>query len=153
MIEYINKDVTTVTTGIVAHGVNCQHAMNSGVAKAIRNRWPIVYEMYRSRPRGKAMLGIIDMISVDPSDMLWVANCYTQVFYGRGGKFADPDAIRSCLSGVAIYAKIYELPVYMPRIGCGLGGLDWKKDVSPIVQRVNSEHNDMINIFVCDYED
>lgn len=151
MITYLHKDITTVKSGIVAHGVNCQHVMNSGVAKAIRNRWPIVFETFKSRPRGKNMLGIVDMISVDPSDQLWVANCYTQVFYGYGGKFANPEAIHTCLRGVAIYADLYDLDVYMPRIGCGLGGLDWEKEVHPIVEDVNS-HHETLNFYVCDYE-
>lgn len=152
MLEYINKDVSTVDVGIIAHGVNCQHAMNSGVAKAIRNRWPLVYEMYRTRPRGKSMIGIVDMISVDPCDKLWVANCYTQVFYGYGGgRYADLDAIDTCLRGVSIYAQMYELDIYMPRIGCGRGGLDWDSEVRPIVENVNRLYE--TTIYVCEYEE
>ena len=31
---------------IIIHQVNCQGAMNSGVAKAIREKWPIVFDKY-----------------------------------------------------------------------------------------------------------
>jgi len=48
MISIIKKDVTTVTKGVVAHGVNCQGAMGSGVAGAIRRKWPSVFIEYAS---------------------------------------------------------------------------------------------------------
>ena len=31
---------------VICHQVNCQGKMNSGVAKAIRNKYPRVYEEY-----------------------------------------------------------------------------------------------------------
>lgn len=46
-MKYIKKDITTVNWGIIAHGVNCRGRMSSGVAAAIRSKWPIVYDKYR----------------------------------------------------------------------------------------------------------
>lgn len=40
---YLNKNIITIQEGVIAHGVNCTGAMNSGVAKAIREKWPEVY--------------------------------------------------------------------------------------------------------------
>ena len=150
MIEYIEKDLTTVGMGIVAHGVNCQHKMGSGVAKAIREKWPTAYNVYMAEPKGKAMLGTANMIAVgDLNDQLWVANCYTQVFYGYGGgQYADADAIERSIGQVAQWADIYNLPIFMPKIGCGLGGLKWE-DVLPGVERIN-ENNNRVTIYICD---
>lgn len=148
MIEYIKKDVTTVDVGIVAHGVNCQHAMGSGVAKAIREKWPQVYEGYMSSPKGKSMLGTAWLVNLN--DKLYIANCYTQEFYGREGKFATVDAIRESLRTVANWANVLNLPVYMPRIGCGLGGLSWEADVEPIVQEIGNTYKE-VDIYVCDW--
>lgn len=36
-------------TGILVHGCNCKGVMGSGVAAAIRNRWPDVYKAYREK--------------------------------------------------------------------------------------------------------
>lgn len=135
--------------GIVAHGVNCQGVMNSGVARAIRNKWPAAYERYASQPTGKAMLGTTQLVEID-GQALFVANCYTQIFYGKGGRFADPEAIDRCLSYVYNAAAVYDLPVYLPRIGCGLGGLSWQADVEPLVSKYAQLWEPRIQTFVCD---
>ncbi len=150
MIEYIEKSVIDVEMGIVAHGVNCQGKMGSGVAKAIREKWPIVYEKYKKQSTGAAMLGGCQLVTVNPDDSLHVANCYTQIYYGYGGgKYADANAVGRSMEAVGMFADIYNLPVFMPRIGCGLGGLDWDKDVLPIMEYV-AEINNRVTFYVCD---
>jgi O-acetyl-ADP-ribose deacetylase (regulator of RNase III) len=148
-VEYIKQDVTRVGMGIVAHGVNCQHKMGSGVAKAIRRKWPQVYQSYMNHPKGKVMLGCCALVPIDEGrDDLFVANLYTQQFYGYGGgKYADTTSIETSLSQCAIYADMYDLPIFMPRIGCGLGGLKWD-DVEPIVLKISERTRNPI--YVCD---
>lgn len=150
MIEYIKKNVITVGMGIVAHGVNCQHRMASGVAKDIRARWPIVYDEYMKKPKGAAMLGTAHLVRINEGrDDLFVANCYTQQFYGYGGgAYADKQSIADSLDNVARHSEIFDLPIFMPRIGCGLGGLDWEKDVEPIVLEIANRR--YLEFFVCD---
>lgn len=136
-VNYINKDITTIKEGIIAHGVNCQRRMGSGVAKAIKEKWPIVYERYMETPKGRDMLGTAHIINVDVN--LFVANCYTQEFYGNDGKrYASIEAIDAALQAVFAYAEIMELPIYLPKIGAGLGGLDWETEVAPIIEQMNT---------------
>ncbi len=150
MIEYIEKSVIDVETGIVAHGVNCQGKMGSGVAKAIRAKWPIVYEKYKKQSTGATMLGGCQLVTINSNNSLHVANCYTQVFYGRdGSKYADANAVGSSMEVVGMFADMYDLPVFMPRIGCGLGGLNWDKDVLPIMEYVAEVYNG-VTFYVCD---
>lgn len=149
-MEYIKKDITTVDMGIVAHGVNCQHKMASGVAKAIRAKWPKAYSSYMAAPKGKMMLGTAHIININEDDSLFVGNCYTQQFYGYGGgSYADIEAVRSSLSHIMILADFYNLPVYLPKIGCGLGGLDWDNDVAPIVAELDRLY-ERVDILVCE---
>ena len=128
--------------------------MASGVAKAIRNKWPKVYESYMASPRGKTMLGMAHLIPLNPAlDNLFVVNCYTQNFYGYGGgKYADPDAIRSSLKRVYEWADYYDLDVYLPKIGAGLGGLNWEKDVLPIIKELDTEFSRVNFTFICEWE-
>lgn len=152
MMEYIIKDVTDVALGIIAHGVNCQHAMGSGVAGAIKKKWPIVYEKFMEAPKGKTMLGTVDLIAVTTDDSLFVANCYTQNFYGYGGgRYADPEAVAKCLYTVFRLADGLTLPVYMPKIGCGLGGLDWEADVLPSIN-YHMGTFPRVQVYICDLE-
>ena len=47
MIKYKIGDLLTAPQKCIAHQVNCQGVMGSGVAKAIRNEYPKVYKEYK----------------------------------------------------------------------------------------------------------
>lgn len=144
-IKMVHKDITTVTHGVIPHGVNCQGVMGSGVAKAIKEKWPEVYSLFKKNGTGKEMLGKAYYIPV--SERVWVVNCYTQEFYGRDGKqYASLEAVQSALKSVFGFAATNDLPVCMPKIGCGLGGLDWDTEVMPIVAHLSSVHD--ISVYV-----
>jgi O-acetyl-ADP-ribose deacetylase (regulator of RNase III) len=150
MLKYIEQDATEILSGIIAHGVNCQHRMASGIAKTIRRKFPIAYQTYMNNPKGKEMLGTAHIVCVDEEADLHVANIYTQVFYGYGGgRYADLDAIERGMIFVGSIAEGYQLNIYMPRIGCGLGGLSWDKEVGPLMERVADVFS-TIDIHVCD---
>ena len=152
MITYEKMDITTVQRGLILHGVNCQGVMGSGVALAIRKKWSDVFPTYQKVCEAfndpDTLLGMSHFVRVD--EELYVGNLFTQKFYGRDGKrYADPVAVAETLEEAINYAKTYNLPVYMPRIGCGLGGLDWMTDVLPVVERL-ANSNPEVNITVCD---
>src|SRR5271167_114181 len=46
-IKYLNKDITTVDEGIIAHGCNCQGVMGSGVARFLRDKYPQIFPYYQ----------------------------------------------------------------------------------------------------------
>lgn len=155
MMEYITKDVTTVEYGIVAHGCNCQGVMGSGVAKGIRAIWPEAYERYtevcRAYGKDQQLLGLAHFVTVKKTDpKIIVANLFTQDRYGSDGKvYADRQAIAIALEQVFMMSNTMNMPIYMPKIGCGLGGLDWNNDVKPIVEElVNS--NPECKVYICD---
>lgn len=154
MIKVIRKDITTVEYGVIAHGVNCQHKMASGVAAAIRKKWPVVYERYMASPNGAKMLGTAHCINIHPAfDNLFVCNCYTQNFYGYGGgRYASVTAVRESLEAVFELAQEYDLDVYLPKIGAGLGGLDWESEVLPIIERIDTEHNQNNTTYICEWD-
>lgn len=140
---YRNEDITTVTNGIVIHGVNCQGVMGSGVAKAIKTKWPIMYEVFQKNGAGKKWLGSSHIITIsDEEDKeLYVANCYTQEHYGPGDRaYASTEAISNALNGVFSFASTIGLTIHSPMIGCGLGGLEWDK-VGKIYQFMIQKHD------------
>lgn len=135
---YIKQDITEVTQGVVAHGVNCQGAMNSGVAKAIKSKWPIVYTKFKEQGAGRYLLGTCDVIRIN--DDLWVSNCYTQEYYGRNPntKYASVSAIERSLYETLDFAnnRVKTKSLHIPMIGCGLGGLDWDTEVEPVISNM-----------------
>ena len=74
-------DITTVDFGVIVHQVNCQGVMGSGVAKAIRDKWPQVFTSYYSKYQkfcieGKSLLGEIDVCPIN--EHLFVVNLFGQ---------------------------------------------------------------------------
>lgn len=155
MIEYLKKDITTVEVGVIAHGVNCQGVMGSGVAGALRRKYPQIFTRYKNicdlyTKTPDWMLGMIDLVDIGGDEaMLIVANCFTQENYGRDGKrYASADAVKKSINSAVQVAIAAGVPFYMPKIGCGLGGLSWETEVEPIIQEISDKHS--VTIYVCD---
>ena len=161
-IHYIEKDITTVEKGIIAHGCNCQGVMGSGVAFFLKEKYPQIFLKYKELcdKSGESLLGLTDFVHVhwnehDQPDII-VANCFTQNLYGKNGKYAIPDAIYTSLYEVctmsSVLSKRYDTPysVYIPKIGAGRGGLDWTTEVEPIIRILAIEFN-QLNIYVCSW--
>lgn len=150
VIDYITKDLTTVEEvgNLIYHGCNCVGGYGSGVAGAIRRKWPRAYEAFKENGVGEHLLGQCNMLLYAGQPV--IVNAYTQIHCGSDGKrYADPDAIEFSLMQTAEYADINEREIYMPKVGCGLGGLSWEDEVLPIVEKVSSEFPNL-NIHICD---
>lgn len=147
MFKTIQRDLLTVEKGIIAHGCNCSGGFGSGVAGQIKEKWPSVYKAFKRNGTGKDLIGTNHMIQVE--DNLWVSNMYTQIFYGKGGRFADPTAIARSLDGTCLFGTHLLLDVYIPKIGSGLGGLDWTTEVLPVVEEMAKFHTS-IDIILCE---
>ena len=144
-ILYKEGDVCEAVEDIIAHGCNAQGKMGSGVAKAIRAKFPEAYDAYIEEDE----LELGTVIAAFSNDKI-IANCITQEFYGNDGRlYVDYDAIRQCMR--ELHAILMEpkgfgepnLTVAMPMIGAGLAGGDWAiiekiieeefTDVEPVV--------------------
>jgi O-acetyl-ADP-ribose deacetylase (regulator of RNase III) len=122
---------------IMVQQVNTQGVMGSGLAKAIRNKYPQVFEHYRGEYElGLLELGYTSYIEVEPDK--FVANICGQEFYGRDGKqYTSYNALRTGLEDVKMMAEVLNVDVVIPfRIGCGLGGGDWNGVVLPMVEEI-----------------
>lgn len=130
-IKEINGNLLDSNAECIIHQVNCQGAMNSGVAKAIREKWPIVFERYRGyydvmRYGKEPLLGQTLGVKVNESQMVF--NMFAQDSYGYDGKrYTSYDAIDKCLVTVADYCrkegkKSMALPYHM---SCDRGGANW----------------------------
>lgn len=128
---------------LIAHGVNCMGGFGSGVAGQIARLYPFVREEYlRKFKEDGWKLGdvqFVDLLNgVDHEAYQWrefttIANCATQFSYGRSGKHVNYAALGVCLDKLMLYAKDNNVSLAIPKIGCGLGGGDWR-DVSSIIE-------------------
>ena len=124
----------------ICQQVNCQGKMNSGIAKQIREKWPVVYQNYMakcnfSHPSGyirpELLLGDIQIVG------LWedyyetdfhqsVINMFAQQHYGYDGRrYTSYDAFWNCLNLIKQSVTTDKKIGFPYNIGCGLGGANW----------------------------
>ena len=140
MINYIKGDLFTTPDNIIAHGVNCQGVMGSGVAKVIRNKYPQAYQDYLDfcalRDPDYFLLGAVK--SSHQPDGKIILNCFTQLDYGKDGKrYVSYDAIDDCMVYINEYLDPRTGNISMPKIGAGLGGGNWEVIESIIKYRLD----------------
>lgn len=130
-MQLIKGDITLETEGLIIHGVNCSGKMASGVALAIRNKWPVVYTRFVEAGSGQKLLGLLDTIWIN--DKLCIGNGYTQLTYGYDGqRYADLEAVRSVVHKAFLWCEMYQLALKAPKIASDRGGLSWDDEVKPL---------------------
>lgn len=139
MIKYKQGNLLDVTEGIIAHGCNARGVMGSGVALAVKNKYPLAYDSYLFHIEySKRPLGTVDIIRVAKG--IYVANCITQRDYGRDKNkvYVDYGAITSVFTTLHDMVSADPKPLHIPMIGAGLANGDWKI-IEEIIERVGPD--------------
>jgi O-acetyl-ADP-ribose deacetylase (regulator of RNase III) len=147
MKKQIGNILEEVKDGFIIQQVNCQGVMGSGIAKAIRDKWPVVYTEYARIFSGVSerywdasnFLGQVQIVNVTPT--VAVINLFTQENYGRtGDRYTSYDALDTALKEVARLTEGLPSSLFHhPTIGCGLGGGNWKVVSALIEQHLGPE--------------
>ena len=80
MLKHIKGDIFESGAQVILHQVNCQGVMGSGVAKQVREKYPIVFEYYKSwcnDPSLKpGLLGQIQAVYTDDTGKQAIVNLF-----------------------------------------------------------------------------
>lgn len=150
-MKYVKQDLLAVDRGVIAHGCNYVGVMGAGVAKMVRDKYPQAFKAYAMwladfGSDRKNALGQMHYIPINEN--LWIANCITQGLASYDGQLATPRAIQDSLGAAFGLAVQTELPLYMPKIGAGLGGLNWEQDVEPIIANLSNMFPE-VHTYIC----
>ena len=117
------------------HGCNCEGVMG-GLAAKVEQGWPAMAAVYRARcDDGTFTLGGV-LPWLDEETGVWIYNLATQQRPGPDAKLeAIADSVRAAIDHAP---KNGVRTIYLPRIGSGIGGLDWD-DVRATLERVDAE--------------
>jgi len=126
MINYFNGDVTTSSANIIAHCVNCQGVMGSGVAKTIKQKWPDVFRTYEAKCKltynPNLLFGLCQIIQIEKKK--GIANLFGQEYYGKEKRHLNYEYLYLALEDLAKQMKSLKLEsvAFPDMIGCGLAG-------------------------------
>ena len=149
MIYFHKGDLLNTKYQYICHQVNCMGKMNSGVAKAIREKWPVVYEKYDEeceswhawahahysqdpeQHAASVMLGRVQLVQV--TEQQTVINLFGQGSYGYDGKrYTSYDAFWMGLGRIREVVPQGSSIAFPDHIGCCRGGANWNVILSMI---------------------
>ncbi len=117
------------TDAAFMHGANCQRVMGAGIANQVRLQLsPLFYrDQYDTRTSSERFgsYSAVVLTAGEKTGLKVGVNLYTQ--YLTGANF-DITAFRNSLKSFVFSIpenKRPEMTLYMPKIGCGIGGGDW----------------------------
>lgn len=152
--KLVKADITLEEEGVIVSGCNLSGANGSGLAGALKAKYPIVYDRYMGCynlwSKDTNIFGHLGEIDVIPiKDNLYIVNGFTQKYYGYDKKrYADPDAIHNVLESVFNLCVMYDLPLKTVKIGCDRGGLSWENEIEPILLKLMSLYPEVdVSIF------
>lgn len=155
MVTFHNGNILDSGADVICHQVNCQGAMNSGVAKAVRQKWPKVYTEYHECAKDidigfgdmqlswTHMFGHIQSVLI-PKDKGFqiVINMFAQNGYGYDGKrYTSYDAFWSCLGEIKKSVAPGTTVAFPARIGCVRGGASWNVILKMIEEVLGKDYN------------
>lgn len=137
MVTYIEFGNIFELQGVYnyAHGCNCAGAMGKGIALQFKKKYPKMYLEYKKKcHEGLFYLGDLYVYKYNKETIF---NLGTQISWKTN---ADINAIELSLIKMLFYASqnnIYKIA--LPRIGAGLGGLNWNS-IKEVINRVAKDY-------------
>lgn len=153
-VTYLIGDATEplgIGYKMICHVCNNMGRWGAGFTAALDKKWPVIGRKFR---HDSPAIGLTQFIAVEKD--IWVVNLVAQ----RGLRGAsnphplDCSVLSDCLEDMAAAIKSApyntdyfqmqgdpSLPqnsfsVHMPRIGCGLAGGNWKREVLPLINQM-----------------
>lgn len=147
MIKTVNGDLLQSNLPLIAHQTNCLGVMGAGIAKAIKNKWSIVYTQYVDKCRhynySKDLLGKCQVCVTEDEPIKFVANLFGEYSFTESvapfeNRHTDYDALKKSLLHLKAICENTEVTkIGIPyKLGCGLAGGDWDEVVYPMLQEL-----------------
>ncbi len=120
-VQFLAGDLFLSNAQTLAHGCNCKGRMGAGIARDLKAVHPEMFKEYRRRcHKGEFRPGGHYLYKESPP---WALNLATQDTTGG----ARIEFVERCFEDfVGYYEEEGITSLAMPRIGSGLGGLEWE---------------------------
>ena len=155
VINKLEENIIFATDPVVAHCCNTKNTMNSGVAKALRNRFPEVAASDKQcylKYSAEELIGHLDLVPVvtnkEITQIQYIANLYGQPNYGRDKRYLNYEAFYRALETLrdtCLPAEVASIgmPYY---IGCHRAGGHWPV-VYEMIKHIFSTTKITINLY------
>jgi O-acetyl-ADP-ribose deacetylase (regulator of RNase III) len=142
MIRKVEGDILLTRAQFIAHGIAPQDHFDTGLALALRERWPSMVRDYRhaihGNPLASGEIWVWRGVDADGSTR-GIVNLLTQGMLGSGGAArpgkATVESVSRALKALAKFVREEKVQsLALPRLATGVGGLEWA-EVEPLVNQ------------------
>lgn len=144
MITYVQGDTFQSDAKVLVNPVNVTGVMGKGLALEFKKRYPDMFKEYEIMCKnGQFKIG--DLWLYKESDK-WILNFPTKQHW------REKSTIEIVRAGLQKFIETYESEgirsIAFPKLGSGLGGLDWEKQVRPLMEQYLHPLSIEISIYV-----
>lgn len=146
MLELIEKgNIFNSSCEFLVNPVNCVGVMGKGLALEFKNKYPLNFEIYK-KACDNTSFNIGNLLIV-PVDNKFIVNFPTKKHWRNK---SDLEFIKIGLEELKVAIKDFNIKsIALPKLGCGLGGLDWNEVFDLIKDFHNSiEDNVLVQVFI-----
>ena len=133
MLTYVTDSILTSDAHCLIAPVNTVGVMGKGLALEFKRAFPDMFRVYKLHCDNKTLkVGNL---------MFYKGNDTTRIIclFPTKEHWQNPSQLRYIDTGMQAFVKFYAewniTSVAFPKIGCGLGGLDWEHEVHPLIQK------------------
>lgn len=137
MIVYKKGNIFASKSKVLVNPVNTVGVMGAGLALAFKQNFPTMYKKYRKSCENNGFaIGQLQLINVG-SNGLRIMNFPTKQH------FKNPSKLEYIEAGLQRFVETYKEKeiesIAFPKLGAGLGGLDWELEVKPLMEKYLSD--------------
>jgi O-acetyl-ADP-ribose deacetylase (regulator of RNase III) len=149
MLTYVLGNFFVSPAATLVNTVNTKGVMGKGIAKVFRDACPEMFAAYKN---------LCDRRSFDIGDLLLYPTPHKAILnFPTKTDWRSPSRIEYIEVGLRTFADCYAsyglTSVAFPQLGCGNGGLDWERQVRPLMESMLSSLPIEIYIHVYDDQD
>jgi O-acetyl-ADP-ribose deacetylase (regulator of RNase III) len=139
-----NADIFGSTADALVNPVNCRGVMGKGLALQFKTRFPECFGPYKEA---------CDAGLLRPGILVRVPSTYGPdiIMFPTKDHWREPSRLEWIEQGLAYLKAHYSewgiRSLAMPKIGCGLGGLDWR-DVRPLIEKYLADEPLQVEVYV-----
>lgn len=134
VIQDSKLSILDSTADAIVNPVNCQGTMGKGLAKAIKEKFPVAFNAYKEQcDAGLMRIGMVHLVAIRQKSPRYIINFPTKLEWSR------PSEVGWIAEGLIDLKSMLNheqsiKTIAIPALGCGLGGLDFEVQVLPLLK-------------------
>lgn len=140
-----NGDIFTSSCDFLINPVNVVGVMGKGLALEFKKRFPRNFQVYQKCCKDGSF--VVGKLLVVPENEKAIINFPTKVHWKDNSEI---DYIKLGLEKLKIAVQRYNIKsIAFPKVGCGLGNLDWN-DVFPLIEAFSNsiDQNILVEVYI-----